>query len=776
MREIVVNLILKYPKRLLILSLLVIFAFAPGLLKLKSDYSYRAWYSEDDPLLVQFDEFERTFGNDDTINISIEADNIYTKETLEIIYDLTEKLWAVPGIVRVDSLANFSHVSSTDDEIDTAPLISEEERENINPGFIEDLKQKVKGEKLVEGFYVSENEKMAIVRAQVRPSLKARLDNKEIVLNSRALAQEYRDKYPQYKFHVAGTATFVYIFQEITESDLALLIPLLCVFFGLVLIFIYRNKSGLILPFVIIICSIMLMLSMSGYLNHSITTISAAAPSILFTIAVADAIHIMTVYFFGLKQGFSNTNAARYSLTKNFYPTFLTSLTTAIGFFSFSNSLIKSIADLGVEVGFGVIFAWLVSYFILGPLLVLRGSVSKNQTAKIVDEAAIETAEKNFVVKPHTTKYVQMLFKFKVPILVAAVTTAVFAFVSATNLVINLDPNTQFKEDHPYKVAVKDMRQNFGSLHEIKFMINAGKEDAVKEPTFLNRMEAFDTWLNQKEYVLKTISILDIIKNINQTLNANNPQYYTIPQTKAAVGQNLFFYMLGLPQGRELTDKMSLKADNVKLTAVWDIGTSKEANEKIEEFEAKAKEFGLNAKVTGKLPLFHQLTPYVVSSFLESFAIALMAITIILIIVLKSFKLGFLALIPNLLPLLVGGGLYALSGQYVDIASVIIVAVCLGIAVDDSIHFLFEFQKFRKKGYPLAQTFEMIFTNTAPSLFNTTILIVIGFGSFIVADYLPNAKFGMMVSLILMVALIADFIVLPAVLIMAEGKTNERKT
>ena len=334
----------------------------------------------------------------------------------------------------------------------------------------------------------------------------------------------------------------------------------------------------------------------------------------------------------------------------------------------------------------------------------------------------------------------------------------------------------QFKYDYPYRVAVRDMESHFGSMHQIKFMVNAVTEDGAKDPQFLNKLNAFDEWLNQRDFVRKTISILDIIKNINQTLNADDPKYYTIPQTKEAVGQNLFFYMLGLPQGRELTDKLSLKADNVKLTAIWDIATSKEANEKIKEFESKAQEFGLNAKVTGKLPLFHQLTPYVVSSFLESFSIALVSITIILIIVLKSFKLGLLALIPNLFPLLVGGGLYALSGEYVDIASVLIVAVCLGIAVDDSIHFLFEFKKFRSKGYDLVKTFEMIFTNTAPSLFNTTILIVVGFGSFLVANYVPNAKFGVMVSLILLVALIADFLVLPAVLIFAEGKKDATKS
>lgn len=779
MRDQIVRLILTYPKRILAISLLSMIALMPGLMGLKSDFSYRAWYSEDDPLLIQFDEFEKTFGNDDSVILAIKHPNLYNPVTLGLIYDLTEKLWKIPGIVRVDSVTNYDYVKAEDDDIIVAPLLKEEDRQNITPELVKDIEEKAHSNKLVDNFLVSKDKQVAVLRAKVKPSLKGRNDNKEIIEKSRELVKEYQSKFPDHEIFLAGTATFVYMFKEITESDVSTLMPLLFFLFGLLLIYIYRNKSGLLFPYFIIICSIILMLSVSGFLKHSITTISSAAPSILLTVAVADAIHILTVYFFGLRQGFNNYDAVRYSLVKNFYPTFLTSLTTAIGFFSFSKSLIKSIAELGVEVGIGVIFAWLAAYFILGPLLVLRPKLSKKvDLNQAKHEGKIETAEKNFIIKEHTKFFVRGLFNLRYHIIISTIIVSIGAFFSAATLRINLDPNSQFKENYPYKIALRTMESHFGPMHQVEIVIDAGSEDGVKDPVFLSKVNEFDRWLNEQSYVEKTISILDIIKDVNRTLNNKNEEFYTIPDTKAAVGQNLFFYTLGLPQGRDLNDRISLNARKIKLTAVWDVSTSAEANEKVVLLENKAKEIGIDAKITGKLPLFHQLTPYVVSSFIQSFTFALISISIILIIVLKSFKLGILALIPNIFPLLVGSGIYAYSGEYIDIASVLIVAVCLGIAVDDSIHFLFEFKKFRSKGYDLYHTFEMIFTNTAPSLFNTTILIVIGFGSFIVADYIPNAKFGIMVSIILSIALIADFIILPAILIFAEGKKalSDKKT
>lgn len=752
--------------------MMLLMIFVPGLLSLKSDFSYRAWYSEDDPLLKFYDKFENKFGNDDSVIIAIKSkSSLVTPKDLKIIYEVTEEMWKIPGIIRVDSLANYDAISTENEDINIGPLLDEELIQKISIKDIPNIKSKISGKKLVEDYLISRDEKMTIVRGIVKPSLKQRVDNKELILQARKLNEQMGLKHPDLKFYFAGTATFIHIFTEITERDVSVLMPLLLGLFVIVLFFIYRNKAGVLIPFSCLITSVLMMLGVAGYLGHSVTTISSAAPSILLTVAIADAIHILTVYFFALKQGHTNEEAVRYSLTKNFYPTLLTTLTTSIGFLSFSNSLIKSIAELGVEVGIGVIFAWISAYFLIGPILVLQTqSQQKTKGPNKPDADKVNASE--LEISSFVQKYVTWIIQFRVPITLITIGLLILSIYGARSLEVNLNPDAQFKHNHPYKVSMRALEENMGPMSQVEFLIDAKLEDGAKDPEFLNKVQDFEFWLNSLPYVRKTISINDILKELNQALSGGDSENFVIPKTKEMVGQNLFFYSLGLPPGRELNDRISLKSDAMRLTAIWSIITSKQANEEISKMEAKAREIGLNATVTGKMPLFHELTPYVVKSFIDSFSIALIAIFIILVFVLKSLKLGLLALVPNIFPLILGAGVYSMTGEYLDIASVLIASVCLGIAVDDSIHFLFEYQKYRKENFTIKRTFEIIFTNTAPSLFNTTFLIAIGFGSFIVADYIPNAKFGIMVSIVLCFALIADFIVLPALLYITERKSK----
>lgn len=766
MRELILGWILVRPKPTLILSTLLFLAFIPGLFFLKVDFSYRAWYTDTDTLLLNYDKFERIFGNDDSVVISIKNKNgLYNPQAISLIYKVTEELWKVPGIVKVDSLTNFDFLHVQGDEIEIAPLVSEFNSENLTIEFIKDLKEKIRGHKLIGNYLISKDSQMALVRTRIRPSLASRQENDEVINTINKIIDRYRFEYPSYEFDIAGTAMFIHIFKEITQSDFSVIIPSLIFVFILIQYIIFRNAFAVLTGSMTIIVSVIMMLGFAGYFGFYITTLSASTPVILLTIAIADAIHLLTVYFFAIKQGHTKIEAAEYSLRKNFYPTVLTSLTTAIGFLSFSNSLIRSIAELGMSVGVGVIFAWIVCYFILGPILVLTsgGSVARLHKSIVVEE-------KKFIISNRTKDFVTAILNLKYPIAFTSLLIVIISLVYAMRLEVNLDPNTQFKADHHYNIAFNKMTKHIGPVAQIEMIFDAGSEQAAQTPEFLSKIEEFESWLVGRKRIINTYTINDVIKDINQTLNQNNPKFFRIPRTNTAIAQNLFFYSIGLPVGRELNDKLSIDGRYLRLSATWDALTSTEANNQIKAIQEKTKSMGLDGTVTGKMPLFHQLTPYVVSSFIESFIIALTAITIILIIVLKSFKLGLLALIPNLFPIIISCGLYAYSGSYVEIVSVLIVAVCLGIAVDDSIHFMFEYKKFRSREITQEECFRLIFTNTAPSLFNTTVLIVIGFTSMLVADYLPTAKFGFMIGLTLSFALLADFIVLPAILALADRR------
>jgi predicted RND superfamily exporter protein len=418
---------------------------------------------------------------------------------------------------------------------------------------------------------------------------------------------------------------------------------------------------------------------------------------------------------------------------------------------------------MGISVGFGVIFAWLATYMLIGPIL------------SLMSQAQIENKniDQKIIVKDKTKKFIGSIFRYRFIILIfTVISVTISSFVALKNLQVNLDPYTQFPKDYKFVQDIRTIEKSMGPTDNIDFMIKAGGIESAKDPIFLKNVEIYQNWLLNQDYIDSTFSVIDILKDINKTLNNNDENFYKIPGDKETIGQELLFYSLGLPPGKELTNQISLKQDYIHLSANWTVMNSKEAKEKMIIMQDKAQELNLDSVITGKMPLFHELTPYVVTSFTNSFVMALIFITIILIIVLKSFKLGLLALVPNLYPLIIGSLFYTIFGWYIDMASVIIASVCLGIAVDDSIHFLFEYKKYKSEGLTPIESLEIIFTNTVPSLVNTTILLVIGFGSFYIADYVPNSNFGVMVAIVLTVALFADLIILPAILLISEKRVN----
>lgn len=760
----VINSIIEYPKRYLWLSLVVFIVILPGLARIGEDYSYRAWYHPQDPLLVRYDEFEKKFGNDDTATLILfNEKGLLNKESIKLIHQLTDKLWQVEYVTRVDSLTNFDYVRiGEEDQIDISPFVPEEDLEEIDDKYIEKLKQAIEQTPLIKEVFISKDEKLALIKGQLQPSFVELPDNQVIVNQLRQIKKEFEDG--DHKILIGGTATIINYYKEIAENDLVTLLPLLYFLFTVVLIWIYRSKTGVFLPYLILTTSIALMMGSAGYLGEKLNSISSAAPNILMTVAIADAIHLLTVFYLGLKKGLTRTEALHFSLEKNFYPTILTSLTTAVGFFSFAGAKINAISMMGIEVGIGVIYAWLLTYFLLCPIIKLipeKKDVTHGPATGLRPDQPVNIPEKFL-------QRVGLLFKLRYWIVGTTLAIALIGLFMVPKLEVNMDPFGQFKKHHPLVVANDLVEKHLGPASVVEIMIYAPEEGAAKEPAFLRKVEAFQTWLENEPYIHKATSIVDVIKDLNQKLNNNQKEYFRIPETKEDVAQELLFYSLGLPPGRELNNRISIKSDAIRLSATWNIHRSRQANEKIAYINSKAQDFGLNAYVTGKMPLFHDLTPYIVSSFTRSFQIALISITLIMVIVLKSFKLGLLALVPNLFPLLVGAAIYAFFGIEVDIASVLIASVVFGIAVDDSIHFLFEYRKFKNRGLKQFDNLAMIMQNTFPSLFNTTLVIVIGFGSFIIADYIPNAKFGISVAFCLSIALIADFIVLPVILMISE--------
>ena len=219
---------------------------------------------------------------------------------------------------------------------------------------------------------------------------------------------------------------------------------------------------------------------------------------------------------------------------------------------------------------------------------------------------------------------------------------------------------------------------------------------------------------------------------------------------------------------------MDIKQREIRLSLLWSVQNSKESLERIDEIEEKAKSLSLNSVSTGKPVLFQRMNSYVVDTFATSMGMALGLITLILIVVFKSFKMGLLSLIPNFIPIILGGGLLTLIGTPVDVGCAIVASVTLGIAVDDTIHFLSHYSKLIRSGVGRTEALTEVISGTGVALIVTTMILVSGFGLFMFASLTPNKNFGILSSFVLFLALVCDLVVLPCIVLTFENLTGKR--
>jgi len=763
----VVNAIFNNPKKTLLGFLVLTLINIPGLLLVKPNFTYKAWYSDNDPQVQIFQDFEKVFGNDDNIIVGIKhKDGILTKKSLTLIQELTDTIWKTKEVVRVDSLTNYQFIQAIDDDIVIEELISDSDLENFTKTQQLKLLEKIKSEPLLTDFLISADRKASLIKGFIRPAIESVPDHSEITNDIKDKLKSFREKYPEYEIFLSGTVPIVDDFKMATINDIVKLIPILYSILTLILWWKYRSVVALFFIFSTISFSTLLMLGSAGFLGQTLNTLTSACPTILMTIALSDAVHIFSALFLGLKRSYSLESSLRYSMQKNFYPTLLTSLTTALGFLSFFNAKVEPVAELGIVVSVGIIYAWVVTYFALAPAILL----SKNLFKKFIQgETESLKLEKEISATPLSQTLAQGIFKYRYLILAMTLILAIGSLPLIKKLQVNMDPYEQFQDDHPSVIAQNFLSNNFNYASFIEMSIDSNKDDGIKDPEFLETVEAFIKVLESDPKISKVISVNAILKKLNQVLHSDKKEFYAIPSSQGEVAESLFLYTMGLPQGKDINNLVSLRNDKIHLTMQWDISDSYNSRMMFKRIKKLARNLELDLTITGKTPLFHELTPYVVSAFVFSILMAFITITIVLMLSLRSFTLGALALIPNLFPLLIGGAIYYLSGHHIDMGTVLVASVCLGIAVDDSIHFLFEYKKYRLDNNPV-ESVAKLFTSTFPALILTTVLISVGFLSFIFGSYIPNIKFGILCAFIIVIALLADLVILPAVVFILDRK------
>ncbi len=754
--------IVNHPWRLLVLSVIVILMTASGGRFLQFSNDYREFFSADNPQLLAFEELQDTFNKADNVMFVLAPDDgeVFSNKTLSLIEDITDKSWQIPYSSRVDSISNYQHTVAEEDDLIVANLV--EGASQFSQADLDRVRDIATHEPLLVHRLISPKGHVTAINVTVQLPGESLNEVGEVVAAARALRDEVLAVNPDIKIYLSGLSMMDNSFGESAQQDMQNLVPLMFLVVIVVLGLLLRSVSATIATVIIIFSAILFGMGSMGWLGWKLTPPTASAPTIILTMAVADAVHLLVTFLQNMRAGQDKKAAMSDSLRVNLQPIFITSITTAIGFMSMNFSDVPPFHDLGNVVAIGVLIAFVLSITTL-PALMMILPVRVRQTA------TSDTSQKSMAKLADFVVVNSRKLLWSMGLIGLVLVSLLPTNKLDDQFVEYFDETVEFRRDTDFTV------ENLSGIYDIHYSLKQGESGGVNDPEFLRQVELFANWLRGQKYVMHVRTVTDIYKRLNKNMHGDDPSYYRLPETRELAAQYLLLYEMSLPYGLDLTDQIDIDKSATRLTVTFEnlhteqvlaleekIGAWLETNTPEIEFS------GASATI-----MFAHIGKRNVESMLVGTTLALVLISFILMLALRSFRVGLVSLAPNLLPAGMAFGIWGFTVGQVGMSLSVVTGMTLGIVVDDTVHFLSKYLRARReKGLNTEQAIRYAFNTVGVALWVTSLVLVTGFIVLAQSHFSLNADMGVMTAVTIAIALIMDFLFLPPLLMKLEEKRH----
>jgi predicted RND superfamily exporter protein len=735
---------------------LLVLALASNLKHLEMDGSYRIWFGEDSKTLKDYDSFRRTFGNDDAMIISFRDENgIFNKKALQSIDNITQKLWRMKYVARVDSITNYQYVHNNPQEPDD--VIVEDFIQDIadqNSSYFQERKEIAIHDDLIVDGFISRDGTTTMISARLVPKVNDESDKSAEIMQmvEEILAPEIAAT--GYTYYLNGGPALNQAFVKIGTSDAMTFTPLVIIASMILLFLLFRRISGALIPIGVVVMTFMTVLAVQVLLGYKLNNFTANLPVFVVAIGIADAVHLYIIWLMYKREGEDNKTAVLHSVQKNMLPVFLTSLTTAIGFATLTISKVVPVFTLGIATASGAVLAFIISLVWMPAVLLL-----------LKKEVKREVVEREKSKKP--LGYGAFILRNNKKIIM--ITTLLFAILGAGLFQVKVDSNTirYFDKRVDIRKSTEFMMEHLTGPMAYEIIVDSGKKDGIKDPHFMKTIERFC-----KEYQAKfpdvrhMSSLVDIVKRFNKVLDDKE----RVPDSQNLIAQYLLLYSLSLPQGMEINDKMDIDEQKLRITAQVNIVDTSKDLEMINYAHDWWKNTPYSAVVNGQTAMFAYMQSDVTDTLIYSLSLAIVLVSIVMLLIFKRAKLLWVFILPNILPVMLVVGLMGWIGINIDIGVAIAGAIIIGVAVDDTIHFLVKYFDARKRGLSLEESFDEVLRYAGKAILFTTLILSISFSLFAFSTFTPNQNFGIVTASALIIAFVVDLLLLPALLSIADRK------
>ena len=755
------KLLIKYRYLSIGLVIIVVCLLATGLTKLTFNPDLETYFPEGHPAVIRYNEIDDMFIPTDNLIIAVHSNEgtLFNGDSLKVIEELTKKSWTIPYSVRVDSLTNYSYVKSVNDDLIVEPFIEEAEKKSIE--FIERRKDLVAGEDIIYKSLISEDKKTSVVSIIVDPPGPNKEDqNSELINYILGFIEPIKESNENLDIRLLGNPYLDYISPRIVKAEMPVVMPLMLLLIFLIVFLMIRSYVAVLATFIVILMSLIATFGSIGILGNPLNQMVTTIPILIITLALADCIHLFSIYFQNRVKGISSKESMEKSLEMNIQPLFLTTISTCIGFLCLNFIEVAPLRDFGNAVAIGIGFAFIFTIFFIAPIV----SFFEVKTAsKVTKQTRFSTSVGSFILKNGNK-------------LILSITSISFLILLCIPMnELDENPTQMYAEGFTsFSSDTLWLDEKLSVTFPVNFLAT-NEEGQVSDPDFLEILDKFSVWLEEREQVNHVTSLANNMKNLNKSMHGDDPEWKKIPENADLSAQYLFFYEMSLPMGLDLNSSISQDRKSTKISATLkDMSANefKEFNNEVLGYIQQNNLENMISEPSSFRVIFTYMVEAIVNSLLYGLFIGILLITLIIGLFFRSYLLPTLSIFPNILPIGMGFGLWGLFVGDVGFMVAVGMGSTLGVIVDFTVHFLSKYELARKEfKKSVEESVIYSFETVGFALIIMTVVLALGFSVLNLVTFIPIQDFAKFSVICFIGGLIINFLFLPNLLM----KFDKRK-
>lgn len=767
------------------------------------DTSNEGLLQPDDSILITYNNFRDQFGRDDLLVLAIKSDNIFTIPYLSKLQKLHARLEAeLPHVNEVTSMVNARDTRGQGDTLlvddllrhfpeNDQDLVNLRKRVLANPVYVNQLVSAdatfstilIESDTYSSAGMGNNNDILSGFSDELDNDTEAEtpvfltdLENAELVAKAQAIAATFNG--PDFEIFMAGSPVVIHTVKKLMMKDMTKFLRLAVLTIGICLFIMFRRISGVILPLLVVALTLITTLGLMAIFGVHFKVPTIILPSFLLAVGVGASVHILSLIYQRLRISDDKHAALIYAMGHSGLAIVMTSITTAAGLASFATAEVAPIADLGLFSSIGVLLSLIFTLILLPTLLAIFPLKQKKSPQEVTAHDASNTRFDRFIdwSARITTSYPKRIVLFSA--LIVLIFSAGIPKLQFSHNQLSWLPN-----DLPVRLATEIIDQNMRGSVALELVLDTGSDNGLYDQKVLQAMDKFAKKIARYEhdsiFVGKVISVTTILKEIHKALHENRPEMYVIPENGALIPQEfLLFENSGSDDLQNFVDSRFSKA-RVTIKVPWrDALAYVQFIAKTDAlFTSSFADIEVNGTpvtltTTGIMSLFARTLNATMHSAARSYGFAIVIITLMMILLIGDLRMGLIAMIPNICPILITMGIMGWFSIPLDMFTMLVASIAIGLAVDDTIHFVYNFKKYYEEEENVERAVAQTLHTAGRAMLTTSIVLSIGFFLFMLASMHNIFYFGMLVGLAIIIALLADFILAPALMALALPTTK----